>query len=141
MAVVVMTCSVAFAQPGDGARRGRGPMMGGASGAFFLMPREAESLFGDNLEKADFPEGVWYYNDDKELCANKDAVIWTKDKFSAFICEFEFNLSEHTNGGFLIQSSDKDNWIPNTIEIQLLDDFGKEPDYHTCGSIYGFQAP
>lgn len=137
--------AVAYAQPAqpgapkDGAakqmRRGpRGPMIG-------LRPGAERPLFGENLEEADFPEGVWYFNDEKELCANKDAVIWTKRKYSAFVCSFEFNLSEHTNGGFLIQCSDKGNWIPNTIEIQLLDDFGQEPTYHTCGAFYGFQAP
>ncbi|MBQ9874070.1 MAG: DUF1080 domain-containing protein [Thermoguttaceae bacterium] len=101
----------------------------------------AVPLFGANLENGDFPEGVWYLDDDGCLCAKKDAVIWTKEKYSAFVCSFEFCLSEHTNGGFLIQSSDKENWIPNTIEIQLLDDFGQAPNYHTCGAIYGFQAP
>jgi len=98
-------------------------------------------LFGENLENADFPEGSWELNDQKELCANKDAVIWTKEKYSAFICSFDFNLSEGANGGFLFQCSDKDNWIPNTLEIQLLDDAGKEPNYHSCGAFYGFQAP
>ncbi len=145
---LVLATTTAFAQNDrpEGPRRGNGPragmtgMMGGMTGGL-LSPENAEPLFGENLEKADFPEGVWYFNDDKELCANKDAVIWTKEKYSAFICSFEFNLSEHTNGGFLIQCSDKDNWIPNTIEIQLLDDFGQEPNYHSCGSIYGFQAP
>ncbi len=98
-------------------------------------------LFGENLENADFPEGSWEINDQKELCANKDAVIWTKEKYSAFICSFDFNLSEGANGGFLFQCSDKGNWIPNTLEIQLLDDAGKEPNYHSCGAFYGFQAP
>ena len=98
-------------------------------------------LFGENLENADFPEGSWELNDQKELCANKDAVIWTKEKYSAFICSFDFNLSEGANGGFLFQCSDKNNWIPNTIEIQLLDDAGQEPNYHSCGAFYGFQAP
>ena len=92
-------------------------------------------LFGENLENADFPEGSWELNDQKELCANKDAVIWTKEKYSAFICSFDFNLSEGANGGFLFQCSDKDNWIPNTLEIQLLDDAGKEPNYHSCGAF------
>ncbi len=135
-AVALMCGSVAFAQqPGQAPRGGmmRAPMMMGMT--------QPEPLFGENLENGDFPEGVWYLDEDGCLCAKKDNVIWTKQKYSAYVCSFEFNLSEHTNGGFLIQCSDKDNWIPNTIEIQLLDDFGQEPDYHTCGSIYGFQAP
>ena len=145
----VLSSALAYAQPGQngGAPRGDRPNMqrgfGMGMGFGFGMGQRGamQPLFGENLENADFPEGVWYLNDDKELCANKDNVIWTKEKFSAYTLSFEFNLSEHTNGGLLIQSSDKDNWIPNTIEIQLLDDFGQEPDYHTCGSFYGFQAP
>ena len=149
MVAFLLVGATTFAQPPqggrpDGPRPGqmRGPRGGGFFGGFMGMrPDGQKPLFGENLEDADFPEGVWYFNDDKELCANKDAVIWTKAKYSAFVCSFEFNLSEHTNSGFLIQCSDKDNWIPNTIEIQLLDDFGQEPDYHSCGAIYGFQAP
>ena len=100
-----------------------------------------ESLFGKNLEKADFPEGVWSVNDAGELTANSDQVIWTKEKYGSFVCEFEFKLSPKTNGGFVIQCLNKEDWIPNAIEIQLLDDAGQEPTYHSCGSIYGFQAP
>ena len=149
MVAFLLVGATAFAQPPEGGRpdgprpgQMRGPRGGGFFGGFMGMrPDGQKPLFGENLEDADFPEGVWYLNDDKELCANKDAVIWTKNKYSAFVCSFEFNLSEHTNSGFLIQCSDKDNWIPNTIEIQLLDDYGQEPDYHSCGAIYGFQAP
>lgn len=135
-AALLMCGSVALAQqPGHDGPRGmmRGPMM--------MRGAQPVPLFGANLENGDFPEGVWYLDDDGCLCANKDNVIWTKDKYSAFVCSFEFNLSEHTNGGFLIQCSDKDNWIPNTIEIQLLDCAGQEPNYHSCGAFYGFQAP
>ena len=102
---------------------------------------ETVPMFGKNLENADFPEGVWSINEAGELVATKDQVIWTKEQYGSFECSFEFKLSPHTNGGFLIQCSNKEDWIPNAIEIQLLDDFGQEPDYHSCGSIYGFQAP
>ncbi|MCF0233634.1 MAG: DUF1080 domain-containing protein, partial [Thermoguttaceae bacterium] len=134
--------AVAFAQ--DAPQRQRRGNFGPGAGMMGMGPmgaRNAVPLFGEKLENADFPEGVWSINDEGELVATKDAVIWTKEKYSSFYCSFEFNLSEHTNGGFLIQCSNKENWIPNTIEIQLLDDFGKDPDYHSCGSIYGFQAP
>jgi hypothetical protein len=150
VAAVVLCGSVAFAQqadgprgprPGAGQRGGMGMRGGMMFGGAMVNPANKVSLFGDKLENDDFPEGVWYLDDDGCLCANKDAVIWTKEKYSAFVCSFEFCLSEHTNGGFLIQCTDKDNWIPNTIEIQLLDDNGQEPNYHSCGSFYGFQVP
>ena len=135
VAIAVLCSTTVFAQQPNGPRRGF-PTRG-----FNFSYGEPTSLFGDKLEKADFPEGVWYLDDEGCLCAKKDDVIWTKEKYSAFVCSFEFCLSEHTNGGFLIQSSNKNDWIPNTIEIQLLDDYGQNPDYHTCGAFYGFQAP
>ena len=138
VAAVLLCGTLAFGQQPDGPKgpRPRGPM------PMNLMNSEKPvPLFGEKLENGDFPEGVWYLDEDGCLCAKKDNVIWTKDKYSSFVCSFEFCLSEHTNGGFLIQCTDKDNWIPNTIEIQLLDDFGQEPDYHSCASFYGFQAP
>ena len=150
MAALVLCGTVACAQPaqdgpqGDNARRAQRGERGPRGFGFGpMMGRNAEMvpLFGEKLENGDFPEGVWSFNDEGELVATKDAVIWTKEKYSSFVCEFEFNLSDHTNGGFLIQCSDKGNWIPNTIEIQLLDDAGQEPNYHSCGSFYGFQAP
>jgi len=148
MAALVLCGTVACAQPaqdgpqGDNARRAQRGERGPRGFGFGpMMGRNAEMvpLFGEKLENGDFPEGVWSFNDEGELVATKDAVIWTKEKYSSFVCEFEFNLSEHTNGGFLIQCSDKGNWIPNTIEIQLLDDAGQEPNYHSCGSFYGFK--
>ncbi|MBQ9126171.1 MAG: hypothetical protein IJY15_00240, partial [Thermoguttaceae bacterium] len=112
-AALVLCGSVAFAQPPqdapkDAPKQGeRGPRGGmrGFGGPMMRMD-QAVPLFGANLENGDFPEGVWSINDEGELVATKDAVIWTKEKYSSFVCEFEFNLSEHTNGGFLIQCSD-----------------------------------
>lgn len=105
------------------------------------MPENAKPLFGANLDEADFGEGDWELTATGELIPHVDNVIWTKNKYKNYICEIEFKLDKGTNSGFLIQCSDKGNWIPNTIEIQLLDDAGKEPNYHSCGSFYGYQAP
>ena len=102
---------------------------------------EFQPLFGAALENADFPEGAWTMTAEGELQPSQDREIWTKEKYGSFICSFEFKLSEHANSGFLFQCHDKGNWIPNTIEIQLHDDYGQEPNYHSCGAIYGFQAP
>ena len=100
-----------------------------------------EPLFGDNLCDADAPEGVWSMASDGEFGANEDKAIWTSEKIGSFDCTFEFKMSPHANAGFLFSCTDKDNWIPNTIEIQLLEDYGCQPDYHSCASFYGYQGP
>ena len=92
MAALLVCGSVACAQPaqdgpqGDNARAraqrgergprgfGFGPMMGRGA--------EMVPLFGEKLENGDFPEGVWSFNEEGELVASKDAVIWTKEKYS-----------------------------------------------------------
>ncbi len=98
-------------------------------------------LFGEKLADADYDKEVWSINEQGELSANKDSVIWTKKKYGSCFVSFEYKLSSKSNGGFLIQCSNKKDWIPNTIEIQLLDDAGSQPNYHGNASFYGYQAP
>ncbi|MDO5581215.1 MAG: DUF1080 domain-containing protein [Planctomycetia bacterium] len=106
-----------------------------------VMAGEAKPLFGDKLQDADYNPAVWSMNDKGELSANKDAAIWTKVKYGDCKISMEYKLSKKANAGLLIQCSDKKNWIPNTIEIQLLDDAGSEPNYHGNCAFYGYQAP
>ncbi|MDO5553850.1 MAG: DUF1080 domain-containing protein [Planctomycetia bacterium] len=98
-------------------------------------------LFGEKLENADFEEGMWAFNDENVLKSEKDSAIWTKEKYGSFVCSFEFKAPAGSNSGFMFHCTDKENWVPNAIEIQLLDDCGKVPNYHSTGSFYGYQAP
>ena len=111
-----------------------------------------ESMFGANLENGDFQEGDWVVGPDGVITSPGGGEIWTKEKYGSFICTFEFDAEDKANAGFLIHAADKKNWIPCTIEVQLLgdgyrlpDEKGKptitiEPNYHTCGAFYGYQA-
>lgn len=107
----------------------------------FAADCNCKPLFGKNLENADYDAAVWSVDENGELFAVRDSVIWTKEKFGDCKISFEYKLSTHANAGLLIQCSDRNNWIPNTIEVQLLDDFGTEANYHGNGSFYGYQAP
>ena len=100
-----------------------------------------QPLFGEKLADADYNPAVWSLSEEGVLSANQDAAIWTKEKFGDCKVSFEYQLSEKANAGFLIKCSDKNNWIPNTIEIQLLDDAGSQPSYHGNAAFYGYQAP
>ena len=99
------------------------------------------SLFGKNLENADFAAGSWEVNDQGELYSLKsDCAIWTKEKYGSFVCSFEFQTSKGSNSGFLIHSHDRENWIPNSMEIQLADDAGGNTSYNSTAAFYGYQA-
>ncbi len=101
-------------------------------------------LFEADLSNAIFPEGVWTV-EDGVLTASEDQAIWTKKDHDNFILDLEFKTAPGTNSGVIVYCSDMKNWIPNSVEIQIADDFAekwsKAPDTWHCGAIFGHLAP
>ena len=65
-------------------------------------------------------------------------------QYENFILDLEFKTDVNTNSGVVIYCTDKGNWIPSSIEIQIADDHHPEwqsyPEYWRCGSIYGHKG-
>jgi hypothetical protein len=101
-------------------------------------------LFAPDLSNADFPAGVWTCADGV-LTASEDQCIWTKKDYENFVLNLEFKTAEGTNSGVIVHASDTGNWIPNSVEIQIADDFAekwaKSPASWHCGAIFGHLAP
>lgn len=104
---------------------------------------EWQELFSQDLSNAIFPEGVWTF-DNGILTASEDQVIWTKSEYDNFMIDLEFKTEEGTNSGVIVYCSDIDNWIPNSVEIQIADDFSPRwaemPKTWQCGAIFGHLA-
>jgi hypothetical protein len=102
-------------------------------------------VFAPDLSNAIFPAGVWSWKDGELTPKDKDEVIWSKKEYENFILDLEFNLEPAANSGVLVYSSDLKNWVPNTIEIQLLDDAAPKwasiPPNWKCGGIFGHSVP
>jgi hypothetical protein len=102
-------------------------------------------LFAADLSDAVAPEGVWSWKDGELTPKDKDEVIWSKKDYENFILDLEFNLEPAANSGVLVYSSDVQNWVPNTLEIQLLDDLAPKwasiPPNWKCGGIFGHSVP
>jgi hypothetical protein len=62
-----------------------------------------------------------------------------------FALDLEFRTAPGTNSGVIVYASDIANWIPNSVEIQIADDFAEEwakaPATWHCGAIFGHLAP
>lgn len=103
-----------------------------------------EDLFAPDLSNATFPQGVWSFQNGV-LTATQDQCIWTKKEYENFILDLEFKNAPGTNSGVIVYCSDPKNWIPNSIEIQIADDFAprwaKSPKTWHCGAIFGRLAP
>ncbi|MHC4169999.1 MAG: 3-keto-disaccharide hydrolase [Planctomycetota bacterium] len=103
-----------------------------------------KSLFTADLSNAIFTEGVWTV-EDGVLTASKDEAIWTKRDYDNFTLDLEFKTASGTNSGVVVYCSDMKNWIPNSVEIQIADDFAEKwatsPKTWQCGAIFGHLAP
>jgi hypothetical protein len=103
-----------------------------------------ESLFKNDLSNASFPKGVWIF-DKGILTAIEDQVIWSVKDYKKFKIDLEFKTVDGTNSGVIVYCTNKENWIPNSVEIQIADDYAKKwaesPKTWQCGAIFGHLAP
>jgi hypothetical protein len=102
------------------------------------------NLLNESLSDAIAPPGVWSFADDV-LTASKDETLWTQKEYENFVLDLEFKTAVGTNSGVFVYGSDLKNWIPNSVEIQIADDFAEKwakwPKTWRCGAIFGHLAP
>ena len=106
------------------------------------------STWGKKLDTiADFEPGVWHTIEwgGAILTAEKDSALWLKGEDENFVLDFEYKLDPAANSGVVIYCSDVKNWIPNSVEIQLLDDHAdkwkNDPPRLKNGALYGHCGP
>ena len=103
-----------------------------------------KDLFAPDLSNATFPKGVWAFQDGV-LTATEDQCLWTKAQYASFILDLEFKNDTATNSGVIVYASELANWIPNSIEIQIADDYAEQwassPKTWHCAAIFGHLAP
>ena len=113
----------------------------------YIHPNTTEKgwkdVFDKGLTNAIFPPGVWR-DSNGILTATKDEALWTRDQYDNFVVDLDFKNAEGTNSGVIVHATDIANWIPNSVEIQIADDYSKEwstvsPTWQ-CGAIFGHQA-
>ncbi len=103
-----------------------------------------DNLIAPDLANAEFPQGIWYV-EAGALTASKDEAIWSKKDYENFVVDLEFKTAPNANSGVVIYTSDKQNWIPNSVEVQILDDWGskwaKVSPTWKCAGLFGRLAP
>lgn len=107
-------------------------------------------MIDDGLEpmtwaEGSFSSGVWTKDADGVLTASKDSALWSAVDYENFVLEFDYKLDPAANSGVIIYCSDMNRWIPNSVEIQLLDDnhpkWAKDAPYLKNAGLYGHLAP
>ena len=103
------------------------------------------NLFADDLSNAEYDPAIWSRDAEGCLTATKDVAIWTKDQYGRFELECEYNLEPAANSGILLYCTRPQNWIPNAVEVQLLDN--EAPKWRNLNprqanlAFFGHQAP
>jgi hypothetical protein len=101
-------------------------------------------LFKDDLSNAIKPEGVWTA-EEGVFTASEDQAMWSDRDYDNFILDLEFKMGEGANSGVAVYCSNMDDWIPNSLEIQVQDDFADKwkdgPENWRCGGVFGHLAP
>jgi len=100
---------------------------------------DGKLLFGEDYILATYEEGSWMIQEDR-LVALEDQVVWAPGEYENFELKFEFMNEAGTNSGIIVYCTDQENWIPNSVEIQIADDHGKwgsERKDYQCGAIFG----
>jgi hypothetical protein len=104
-----------------------------------------KSLFEADLSNADFDTTVWSVDQQGVISATADQAIWSTQEYENFELELEFKNDSCTNSGVVIYCTDKKDWIPNSVEIQIADDYCKHFESSastgSCGAVYGHLAP
>lgn len=102
-------------------------------------------LFSADLSNADCDRKVWSIDNKGVISATEDQAIWSAVEYENFELKLEFKTDKCTNSGVLIYCTNKKDWIPNAVEIQIADDFcenfGQWNPNFMCGAVFGHLPP
>jgi hypothetical protein len=77
-------------------------------------------------------KGCWSVEDGAMTNSKGCVDIITEQKFQDFKLSLEFKIIEQSNSGV---------YLRGRYEAQIQDDYGKEPESHGMGGLYGFLTP
>lgn len=130
---------------GDTAAAENGTMPFDPTGHADTTAGDWQSLFASDLSDAIDEAGVWSWQDGI-LTATEDEAIFTQEEYDDFILDLEVRFDPGANSGIIVHTSDTDDWIPNSLEIQIGDsympaDSAQATGSGAAGSMYGHVGP
>jgi len=101
-------------------------------------------LFKNDLSNAVTEKGVWTVSSDGVFTASKDESLWSEKAYDDFVIDLDFKNADGTNSGVIVHATDRKEWIPHSVEIQIADDYSEEWSKVVanwqCAAIFGHQA-
>ncbi len=67
-------------------------------------------------------------------------IQYTGDSYADFQAHLEFKLTAKANSGLMFRAAPEDP-VYKGMEIQIIDSYGEEPSYFSCGALYDVVSP
>ena len=67
-------------------------------------------------------------------------IQYTGDTYGDFQVHLEFKLTVKANSGLMFRAAPEDP-VFKGMEIQIIDSYGEDPNYSSCGALYDVAAP
>lgn len=100
-------------------------------------------LMGEDFSGARYEKGSWKI-EDGVMIGLEDKVLWATGEYENFVLDLEFKNDPGTNSGVIVYCTNEADWIPNSVEIQIADDYadkwGNSRKDYQCGAIFGHLA-
>ena len=102
-------------------------------------------LFSEDLSNAIDPGGVWAW-EEGVLTSGVDQGIFTQATYNDFVLDLEVMFDPGANSGIILHATETegDAWIPNSIEVQIADDYPMADSarhHQESGAFYGHVPP
>ena len=85
--------------------------------------------------------GGWSVEDGCIHLTRGGGMLYTEAEYDNFVLKIDFRMTKGCNSGVFIRVGDPKNEVQTGLEIQVQDDFGKQPNRNSVGSIYDLVAP
>lgn len=84
----------------------------------------------------------WKVEDGVLVCTGEGGGWLRTDKqYENFVLRLEYKISPRGNSGIFLRATERGNPAFSGMEIQILDDHGREPNKGSSGAIYAAVAP
>ncbi|MBN1352725.1 DUF1080 domain-containing protein [candidate division KSB1 bacterium] len=118
----------------------------GSSSANKNEPEFVPIFNGKNLDgwRVEQVSAVYYVENGLLICKGNPRppnVILTDKSYENFILELDFRMAPGCNSGVFIHAPEEGRQSKTGFEIQILDDFGREPTKYSSGAMYDLAQP
>jgi Domain of Unknown Function (DUF1080) len=85
--------------------------------------------------------GGWHAAEGALGLSKDGRMLYTEGTYANFVLKIDFKMAKGCNSGIFLRVGDPRDEVQTGLEIQVIDDHGRQPTRNSCGAIYDLLAP